>query len=300
MVYLFRLRTAVNRLWQVARLNARVAGLALRGRWMSPAHVARGYDTVAPTYRDSWQQRLAPITDELLQRLLSLNSSPIEILDLGAGNGCVAKKLAAQHPNARVTAVDVSSEMLCLARSNAPPNLVCAQADMLDFLRSYPAGGADWLVSTWALGYSYYTKLFPLCSRALKPGGTFAFIVNYADTLRPVFAAFSKCMFRFPECVQLAAWPRFPRTWQALEKSLRQSGFTILHHADGNHPIMPPPGEMLPWLRQTGILSGFDQMMDLNATPGPAAFMEHELQQNRKRIFHHYCLCIARKAPERC
>ena len=50
---------------------------------------------------------------------------------------------------------------------------------------------------------------------------------------------------------------------------------------------------MLPWLRQTGILAGFDSMLDLS---GPvAARFETELARGRDDIYHHFAMAIARK-----
>jgi len=61
----------MNPVLQLARLNARVAGLALRGRWLGAGEIAAGYDGVAPTYDRVWQCHLRDATDALLERLMS-------------------------------------------------------------------------------------------------------------------------------------------------------------------------------------------------------------------------------------
>jgi len=215
------------------------------------------------------------------------------ILDLGSGTGYTAKRLAQANPGASVVAVDVSDAMLARARCEAPSNLRCVVSDMLGFVCGQPTASATMIVSTWALGYSRPARLFRECSRLLPSGGCFAFIVNYADTLAPVFHAFQRCMLAFPGHVQLAAWPRFPTGWASLERQLRGSAFGVEWHQEGSRKIAVPDGQLLPWLRQTGILAGFDGMLNLS---GPvAARFEAELAQSRDDIYHHFAMAIARK-----
>jgi SAM-dependent methyltransferase len=281
----------MNQLLQLARLNARVAGLALRGRWLGSGDVAAGYDRVAATYEAAWHCHLRRATDELLQRLPAGLSGTI--LDLGSGTGYSALHLARTNPGATVVAVDVSAEMLNRARLRAPANLRCVGADMLEFVREQEAGSAALIVSTWALGYSHATRLLAECGRLLPRDGRLAFIVNYADTLAPVFLAFRRCMLRFPDRVRLAAFPRFPKDWRFLQQLLDRNRFAVEWHQEGRLPITPPAGELLPWLRQTGILAGFDAMLDLSAAAG--AFFEAELARDRDRLFHHFAMAIARR-----
>jgi trans-aconitate methyltransferase len=184
--------------------------------------------------------------------------------------------------------------MLEVARKLASPNATFASADMLAFVQQTSPQTADLIISTWALGYSDYRKLFPACLRVLRHGGVLAFIVNYADTLRPVFSAFEQCMLRFPERVKLAAWPRFPKKWAGLEMALQDSGFTILYHRDGKEKIELPQTGIAKWLRGTGILAGFDQMMDLTGTAGE--FLEQEISRAADQVFHHYAMVIAGKS----
>jgi trans-aconitate methyltransferase len=281
----------MNKLLQLARLNARVAGLALRGRWLSVNEVAAGYNCVAPTYNTAWQHHLCRATDDFLQRVPSGLSGTV--LDLGCGTGYATRWLARANLAASVVGVDISGAMLDWARADAPPNLKCVQADMLAYVCGQRAGGAALIVSTWALGYSHPARVIRECGRVLSVGSTLAFIVNYADTLAPVFRAFRRCLFEFPDCVRLAAWPRFPKNRAFLETSLRRAGFEPTYLEDGQQHIVPPDGELLPWLKQTGILAGFDSMLELS---GPvAACFEAELGPHRANLYHHYAVAVARR-----
>jgi release factor glutamine methyltransferase len=60
-------------------------------------------------------------------------SSPISILDMGTGSGCIAVSLTKYVRNCRVTAVDISEEALGVARYNAANNGV---QDKVDFIKS--------------------------------------------------------------------------------------------------------------------------------------------------------------------
>ena len=75
-----------------------------------------------------------PETEELVEFLKTEIQDPkSEILDVGTGSGVIALSLAAEFPEARILAVDVSDDALPLARENAARlNL----SDRVQFLKS--------------------------------------------------------------------------------------------------------------------------------------------------------------------
>ena len=61
--------------------------------------------------------------------LVTRHSSLVTALDFGTGTGCIAIALAAKCPNAKITATDISTEALALAKENAVRNNVAERIE---------------------------------------------------------------------------------------------------------------------------------------------------------------------------
>lgn len=112
--------------------------------------------------------RLRPALD-LLDRVDV--ASPAEVYDLGAGAGNVTRLLRAWWPDARVTGVDQSQEMLAKAAVGAP-EIAWERADLAAWR---PSRAADVIYSNAALHWvGDHDRLFPALLSALAPGGVLA------------------------------------------------------------------------------------------------------------------------------
>jgi len=101
---------SVEKIFACARLNLRVAALALTGRWLDEKAVAASYDQAAEGYDKSWLSHLRSVTDTLLSQLP--RPEPGAVLDLGCGPGNLLEKLR----GVRIVGVDISANLLDQAR----------------------------------------------------------------------------------------------------------------------------------------------------------------------------------------
>lgn len=157
-----------------------------------------------------------PETEHLVEAVLhSLPvNEPLRILDVGTGTGAIALALAAHLPLAQVTAVDLSTEALEVARDNATTHHLEGRVDFLlsDLLDGLAAkdqiDAFDAIVSnppyipesdraelhpqvrdfepTQALfagsrGLDIYRRLIPQAYAALKPGGLLALEIGHGQ-----------------------------------------------------------------------------------------------------------------------
>lgn len=153
-----------------------------------------------------------PETEHLVEKVLGL-ARGIEqprIVDVGTGSGAIAIALAHHLPAAHVTATDLSSTALQVARANAERNGVAGRIRFLEGDLLAPVAGErfDFVVSNppyvsrrdrdtlavevrehepemalfaGASGLDVYARLAPLAFEALVPGGLVLFEIGYGQ-----------------------------------------------------------------------------------------------------------------------
>lgn len=164
------------------------------------------------------------LVEEALRLLPVECSTPLRVLDIGTGSGCIALALALHRPAATVLGIDISEQALRCARSNARRlqlRNVCFRR--LDILRERPPGEpfqlivanppyipADMLpqlqpevqlfepreaLTDGADGLLFYRRFAELFPSLLAPGGHFVLEVADGAAAR-VAALFSSAMLR--------------------------------------------------------------------------------------------------------
>jgi SAM-dependent methyltransferase len=96
-------------LWAFATSPERLA-------WTTPVS-SKLFSVVSPLYDEI--TRVEGYGEALEQALLDLRGLPSRILDVGTGTGYAARRLKRQYPHAEVVGVDISPEMVHVARHNA-------------------------------------------------------------------------------------------------------------------------------------------------------------------------------------
>ncbi|MDD5729257.1 MAG: class I SAM-dependent methyltransferase, partial [Victivallales bacterium] len=139
------------------QLNFRVLKLLVLKRLLSPRNYAGSYDRVATNYDSQWLEQLRPVTEELLCGLPPEIGSG-DVLDLGCGTGFATVFLERHYPEHQVIGVDISAEMLDIARRKCA-HTEFIKADILEFLRARPEASASLIFSSWAIGYSRPSKV---------------------------------------------------------------------------------------------------------------------------------------------
>ncbi|GEA60796.1 class I SAM-dependent methyltransferase [Vibrio comitans] len=136
------------------------------------------YTKFADEYADVVQNN---IYNALLERPSILAMMDVQsgqkVLDLGCGSGEHAKDI--QSKGGIVTCIDLSEEMVELAKVNAMPFHAYAQ-DLGEGLPSEKEGMYDWVIAPLVIHYlEDLTTLFKEVKRVLKPGGQFLFSTHH-------------------------------------------------------------------------------------------------------------------------
>ena len=261
---------------------------------------AASYDRIASQYDSAWLVYTKSITDILVDRLPATISDPI--YDLGCGTGYSTFLLARKYRNAMLSGVDISQKMLDAARERVATAMIHYQKeDMLKFLDDKPMDHAGLIFAGWSLGYSDPIKMLDTGFKKLKQDGVFAFIIEYADSLAPVYDIFMRCMREFPQpnrYFERRMLLQYPKDKNNLYKWIKRSGLLVSVFEDGYCGISSPgtaDGTILSWLLNTGVLAGLDRALSITEYGPAASRFEQLLSQNTEPLRHHYAMVIAKR-----
>jgi malonyl-CoA O-methyltransferase len=150
--------------------------------------VRRGFARAAGTY-DGADILQAEVRQRLLERLDWVKLTPARILDLGAGTGRATEGLAARFPGAEIVSLDLTPQMLGVARQQGrAPLAVCGDARSLPL----PDASVDLVFSSLVIHWCEpLDAVFAEIRRVLRYPGLFTFATVGPDSFRELRAAFA-------------------------------------------------------------------------------------------------------------
>lgn len=155
--------------------------------------VRAAFQRAAPSY-DGAARVQQELGERLMEHLEPVRITPAVIVDIGAGTGDVASRVAGRYRGAVVIALDIADRMLRVARTKSrrwfsKQRFVCADAEAL------PLGddSVDLLLSNATLQWcNEPDRVFVECRRVLKPGGLLMFSSFGPDTLTELRQSFDR------------------------------------------------------------------------------------------------------------
>lgn len=143
------------------------------------------FDSFGEEY-DAAIRRCVPRYDEMQEMLvayLPAGWQPAAMLDLGAGSGGLAARLAAAFPGAALTCVDHAPVQLehCGRRLHAVAELTLVEADFREL--NFEQGSFDLIASSIALHHLNHAEQARMLQTArgwLRPGGVLAYVDQFA------------------------------------------------------------------------------------------------------------------------
>lgn len=196
------------------------------GRWIA-AHGEEVWNWSSPAGKLRWCRRVAMFLDFLAAPGLS-------VLEIGCGTGLFTAEIAVRGH--RLTAIDISPELIRLARQRVPDGSVTFMVENA-YATSFPDARFDAIVGSSCLHHLDIARALPEFYRLLAPGGRIMFtepnMLNPQIFLQKNIPALKRMTGDSPD---ETAFVRF-----ALAAGLRRAGFghVVITPFDFIHPALP-------------------------------------------------------------
>ena len=149
------------------------------------------FDKKASSY-DKYSFVQKEVARRLCDRLSNITIKPLSILDIGSGTGYLSDMLYKMYPNANITCLDISFNMLKESnKKNADLNNILSDAENMPFKNNK----FDLIISSFTFHWcSEIEKIFFDIHRFLKDKGLFLFTTVGPNTLEELETAYSEAI----------------------------------------------------------------------------------------------------------
>jgi ubiquinone/menaquinone biosynthesis C-methylase UbiE len=280
--------------FDVIKFNFKAASLYLLGREIGTSDFQRSYNLLASSYDDEWYKYLDVVTTEILAEI---DDQKLDyILDAGCGSGTTTLKLRKNYPDAHIVGLDFSKKMLIQARQKLGDNKALLFRDRLESgLKKFKDGQFDLIVCAWSLGYARNKEVYKELARILNQNGKLLIMTNKHDTLKAVQHSLKYTMCRHWNKLQKLPLHKFPKDKKSLLAKL-QNDFQEVKYGEGSFSIdLSDKQNIVDWLLNSGILAGYEFVLDLRRDKMTRKTCEDYIKSNYKEVIHNYMWVLLHK-----
>jgi MoaA/NifB/PqqE/SkfB family radical SAM enzyme/SAM-dependent methyltransferase len=260
------------------------------------------YNKIHRFYDEFWLKEAGKPVKRLIATLPLTGEE--RVFEAGCGTGYATVLLAARlRKKEHFLAVDLSEGMLTEARERARLQGIEAiqfrRADALQELRT--SDSLDLIFSSWVLGYIPLKPFFEMAGKALKKGGTLAFIVHKENSPYEPLQIFSDIVLEDPTVLTKRVAFDFPPNVEEVNRDLTVAGLEVKDLYEGEVVFCYETAhEALEHLKKSGAGTAYYEAVD----PTRRDFLEAQFlkrligRQGEKKgyeVIHNYITCVAQK-----
>jgi len=266
------------------------------------AELRDAYDRIFNDYDRHWLSEAAQPVLKLIGKIGRFR--PRTIFEAGCGSGYATALLAEKYgPSCLITAVDISREMIGLARRRVNG----AGHDNVRFRRQDALGALtrlrpfDLVFSSWVLGYIPLRPFFEAVAASLDAGGRLAFVVHRQNSPARELEIFRELVAQDPSVLRKRVHFDFPDDRRHVERLLAEAALVPEELSEGRIIFRcGSPEAVMDHLIGSGAGTAFYDALD----PSRRKEMEDRFKgvlacrAGRKgawNVVHEFVLCVAHK-----
>ena len=279
---------------ELVKVNFTLLLLCLQGRFVETSDFQRSYDSLASSYDNEWYVHLDNVTTDILANVKDLK--PACVLDAGCGTGSSTLKLKNICPDAFITGLDFSKGMLAEAKKKLGiDNRLLVRDSLENGIKRFSDSQFDLVTCFWSLGYAKDKRVHKHIHRILADKGYLLILTNKQNTLKAVRQTMKYTMFEHLESVDKVPLHKFPKDKEHL-LSLLGKGFVEVKSGEDSFVInVSEKKNVLDWILNTGILAGYEYILDLRKDKKCRETFEKYFKENFTELAHNYMWLLVQK-----